>query len=105
MSDTAVNMSVETLKRVDLVTVSGRIDSSNAAEFEGNLKELMNSGRHSLVLNLAHDKSIWLFFSLLLANARIRAAEKLAAQTTALVLSQPRTSTKRPLLLATAKQA
>jgi anti-sigma B factor antagonist len=53
MSDTAVNMSVETLKRVDLVTVSGRIDSSNAAEFEGNLKELMNSGRHSLVLNLA----------------------------------------------------
>lgn len=53
MSDTAVNMSVETLKRVDLVTVSGRIDSSNAAEFEGNIKELMNSGRHNLVLNLA----------------------------------------------------
>lgn len=53
MSDTAVNISVETLKRVDLVTVSGRIDSSNAAEFEGNLKELMNSGRHNLALNLA----------------------------------------------------
>ena len=53
MSDTAVNMSVETLKRVDLVTVSGRIDSSNAAEFEENLKELMSSRRHNLVLNLA----------------------------------------------------
>ena len=53
MSDTAVNVSVEAMKRVDLVTVSGRIDSSNAAEFEGKLRELMGSGRHNLVLNLA----------------------------------------------------
>jgi anti-sigma B factor antagonist len=41
------------MKRVDLVTVSGRIDSSNAAEFEKHLKELMEGGRHRLVLNLA----------------------------------------------------
>lgn len=53
MSNTAVNVSVESMKRVDLVTVSGRIDSSNAAEFEGKLKELMEDGRHNLVLNLA----------------------------------------------------
>lgn len=52
MSDSAVNISIESMKRVDLVTVSGRIDSSNAASFEGGLKELMNNGRHSLVLNL-----------------------------------------------------
>ena len=52
MNDTAVNVSVESMKRVDLVTVSGRIDSSNAAEFERSLKELMEGGRHKLVLNL-----------------------------------------------------
>lgn len=53
MSDTAVTISVEAMKRVDLVTVSGRIDSSNAADFEGGLKELMGNGRHNLVLNLS----------------------------------------------------
>ncbi len=41
------------MKRVELVTVSGRIDSSNAAEFEGSLKELTENGRHNLVLNLS----------------------------------------------------
>jgi anti-sigma B factor antagonist len=53
MSDTAVNISVEAMKRVDLVTVSGRIDSSNAAEFEGSLREMMGNSRHNLVLNLS----------------------------------------------------
>ncbi|MEZ4594177.1 MAG: STAS domain-containing protein [Chloroflexota bacterium] len=53
MSDAAMNFSVESMKRVDLVTVSGRIDSSNAAEFEGGLKELTNNGRSNLVLNLS----------------------------------------------------
>ena len=57
----------------------------------------------SIVLNLAHDKSIWLFFSLLMANARIRAAEKVAAQTTALVRRQPLLPARKPYLLATAK--
>ena len=52
MSNTAVNFSVESMKRVDLVTVAGRIDSSNAAEFEGKLKSLMGNSRHNLVLNL-----------------------------------------------------
>lgn len=52
MSDTAMNISVESMKRVDLVTVSGRIDSSNASEFEGSLKELTGNGRTNLVLNL-----------------------------------------------------
>lgn len=52
MSDAAMNLSVESMKRVDLVTVSGRVDSSNAAEFEGGLKELTGNGRTNLVLNL-----------------------------------------------------
>ncbi|WP_420645204.1 STAS domain-containing protein [Candidatus Leptofilum sp.] len=53
MSDAAMNFSVESMKRVELVTVSGRIDSSNAAEFEGGLKQLTGTGRSNLVLNLA----------------------------------------------------
>ncbi len=53
MSDTAVNVSVESMKRVDLVTVNGRIDSSNAPQFEGSLKDLTENGRHNLVLNLS----------------------------------------------------
>ena len=53
MSDQALNISVESMKRVDLVTVHGRIDSSNATQFEGSLKELTGNGRHNLVLNLA----------------------------------------------------
>ncbi|MCP4419369.1 MAG: STAS domain-containing protein [Chloroflexi bacterium] len=53
MTETSVNVTVESMKRVDLVTVNGRIDSSNAATFEGSLKELMENGRHNLTLNLA----------------------------------------------------
>lgn len=61
-------------------------------------------GLTSLVLNLAHDKSIWLFFSLLIANARIRTAERIAAQTTALMRRQPLLPARRPLLLTTSQQ-
>jgi anti-anti-sigma factor len=53
MMETSINIAVESMKRVDLMTVNGRIDSSNAATFEGSLKELTGNGRHNLVLNLA----------------------------------------------------
>ncbi|MBK7895389.1 MAG: STAS domain-containing protein [Anaerolineaceae bacterium] len=53
MSDVTMNFSVESMKRVELITVTGRIDSSNAAEFEGGLKELTSNGRANLVLNLS----------------------------------------------------
>ncbi|MCA9918008.1 MAG: STAS domain-containing protein [Anaerolineales bacterium] len=53
MSNTGMNFSVESMKRVDLVTVTGRIDSSNASEFEGGLKDLTSNGRTNLVLNLS----------------------------------------------------
>lgn len=52
MSDSIMNLTVESMKRVDLVTVSGRIDSSNASDFEGSLKELTGNSRSNLVLNL-----------------------------------------------------
>ncbi|VAW39397.1 hypothetical protein MNBD_CHLOROFLEXI01-1165 [hydrothermal vent metagenome] len=53
MTETSVNIAVESMKRADLITVTGRIDSSNASTFEGSLKEVMGNGRHNLVLNLA----------------------------------------------------
>jgi anti-sigma B factor antagonist len=51
MSD--LNISVESHKRVELVTVQGRIDSSNANDFDGTLKEIQNKNRHNIVLNLS----------------------------------------------------
>ena len=51
MSD--LNISVESLKRVDLVTVSGRVDSSNAPSLDSELKTVMNNGRHNIVLELS----------------------------------------------------
>jgi len=43
---------VESYKRVDLITISGRIDSSNYPTLEKALTKLMDDGRHNLVLNL-----------------------------------------------------
>ncbi|MEM7114756.1 MAG: STAS domain-containing protein [Chloroflexota bacterium] len=48
-----LNISVESLKRVELVTVSGRVDSSNAPSLDSKLKESMNNGRHNIVLELS----------------------------------------------------
>ena len=53
MSDTSLTISVETLKRVDLVTVAGRIDSSNASEFDNALKGIIEKGRYNIVLELS----------------------------------------------------
>ena len=38
MTESIVNINVEDMKRVELVRVSGRIDSSNAAQFDNVLK-------------------------------------------------------------------
>lgn len=53
MSDALLNISVEPLKRVELVTVSGRVDSSNASELDKALKDITESGRHNIVLELS----------------------------------------------------
>lgn len=52
MSGNELNITVETLKRVELVTVKGRVDSSNASELDNTLKDIMSQGRHNIVLNL-----------------------------------------------------
>lgn len=53
MSDSGLNIAVESLKRVDLVTASGRIDSNNAHEFDSVLKGVIDDGRHNIVLELS----------------------------------------------------
>jgi len=52
MGDSTLGISVETLKRVDLVTVSGRIDSDSAPKFDQALKDVMGNGRHNIVLEM-----------------------------------------------------
>ena len=44
---------IKEYKRVDVVTVSGRIDSSNASEFDEVLKRLLDNGRNRIVLDMA----------------------------------------------------
>lgn len=52
MAESIVNIYVEDLKRVELVRVSGRIDSSNAAQFDGVLKEVV-SRKKNVVLEMS----------------------------------------------------
>jgi len=39
------------MKRVELVTIAGRIDSSNASDLDDALKAVMNDGKYNIVLN------------------------------------------------------
>lgn len=48
-----LDMSVQSFKRVDLITVSGRVDSSTAPELEETLEDRMNEGRYNLVLDFS----------------------------------------------------
>lgn len=47
-----MQISTKPLKRVEVITVSGRVDSSTAPEFERVLKNTLDSGRHQIVLDL-----------------------------------------------------
>jgi anti-anti-sigma factor len=47
-----VEISTEALKRCELVTVSGRVDSSTAPELEKVLLGLIKSGQKNIVVNL-----------------------------------------------------
>jgi anti-sigma B factor antagonist len=48
-----MNIDVESFKRVDLITVAGRVDSSNAGELEEAFNARFAEGRSDLVVNLA----------------------------------------------------
>ena len=52
MINFAIN--VESFKRVDVVTVTGRIDSSNASELDTALQSLLNNNRHNIVVDLSN---------------------------------------------------
>jgi anti-anti-sigma factor len=48
-----MEVNTQNFKRVDLVTVSGRVDSSSAPELDQALKNLTKEGRCNLVLDLS----------------------------------------------------
>lgn len=48
-----LDIEVQSLKKVDIVKLKGRIDSANVAEFEGAINALQQQGRHCLVLDMA----------------------------------------------------
>jgi len=48
-----MEISVESLKRVEVVTVAGRVDSSNYDQLDKQLEDLMSAGRHSLVMEMS----------------------------------------------------
>jgi anti-sigma B factor antagonist len=48
---TIVEIKVESLKRCELVTMSGEIDSDNALELEQKLVDLVEAGQRNIVLN------------------------------------------------------
>ena len=48
-----LDISVQSFKRVDLVTVAGRVDSNTAPQLEEALEERMAEGRYNLVLDLS----------------------------------------------------
>lgn len=53
MSTSDLEINVKKLKRAVLMTVEGRIDSSNASMLDGKLKETMNEGYSNVIVNLS----------------------------------------------------
>lgn len=49
----SLTINVKNLKRVDLVEVKGRVDSSNASQLDNTFKGLAEQGRHNLVVDLS----------------------------------------------------
>jgi anti-sigma B factor antagonist len=49
----AITVEHDQLKRCDVFRVSGRIDSEAAPSLEKEVRQVMDAGRHRLVLNLA----------------------------------------------------
>lgn len=47
-----MQISTKPLKRVEVITVSGRVDSNTAPEFERVLKDTLDAGRYQIVLDL-----------------------------------------------------
>ena len=52
MSTSNLEINVEKLKRAALMTVQGRIDSTNASELDNSLKDTIEDGQVNIVVNL-----------------------------------------------------
>jgi anti-anti-sigma factor len=48
-----VDINTQEMKRVDLISVEGRVDSNTSPELEKVLEERMDNGRYNLVLELS----------------------------------------------------
>lgn len=48
-----MELNITNYKRCGLLNVSGRVDSNTAPEFEGALREILDSGRKNVVLELS----------------------------------------------------
>ncbi len=53
MSESELTLSVETHKRVVVVTAAGRIDSTNANQLDNALKQLLEDGNANIVVELS----------------------------------------------------
>jgi anti-anti-sigma factor len=52
----AFRVSSKQLKRVDLVPLQGRVDSSTAPQFEQAMQKIIDAGRYRIVVNLAETE-------------------------------------------------
>lgn len=48
-----MEISITPMRRVDLITISGRVDSSNSSELDDALQTRLDEGRTNLVLDLS----------------------------------------------------
>jgi anti-anti-sigma factor len=72
-----MEINVEMMKRCELVTLSGQIDSANAPELEQQLLDLIEAGNKNLVLNFRDVKFISSPGLKALLAAQIRTRKKL----------------------------
>jgi anti-anti-sigma factor len=48
-----VEITIQEYKRVAVITVTGRVDSATASDFEANVNDVIEGGQHNLVLDLS----------------------------------------------------
>lgn len=96
MSATNLDISMETFKRAVLVKAAGRIDSSNAAQFDTALKDVLTGGHENIVLDLSHIT----YMSSAGLRAIVSAHRECAKKKGALVLAAPSERVSEVLSLA-----
>ncbi len=74
----AFRVHIQQLKRVDLVQVGGRVDSSTAPQFEQALQKIIDEGRYRIVVDLreAEYLSSAAFRALISALKQVRRATR-----------------------------